>query len=660
MYVVGNLSLVLGIMLSAYTLTAIVFGIRKRSTQWLDSAKGGVLGILVSALAASAFLIYFLATGHYEFTYVASYTNDSLPLIYKMTAFWAGNAGSLLLWTALLAIYTAVVALSTGRNNPYKPYALAVLAMNLLFFFIVMLVLANPFEMSVTVPEDGNGLNPMLQNPGMVLHPVTLYLGYVGLAVPFAYAMASLMLKNMDSSWLRLTRRWTLTAWLFLTAGNLIGAWWAYVELGWGGYWAWDPVENASFMPWLTVSALLHSVMIQERKNMLRKWNLILVILSYGLTLFGTFLVRSGILTSVHAFADSVLGTYFFIFLAFMVLFAAYLVVSRYGLINAKSVPVTSIFSKESSFLLNNYILLAAAFAVFWGTVFPLLSETFIGTKINTGAPYFNKVMAPILLGLILLMAACPVIPWQKASPARFLRQIRWPLAAATVFAVLLIINGVEGAFAIIGISACMFMLSTHVAEIANGIKARRKATSENYILAALKLFKKNSRRYGGYIVHIGIGVLAVGVISSQAYPLEVIKTVNRGESIEIGGYELTFKRFQEIEKSDRDILYAEMAVIRDGKELDSVYPEKIYYDNWAEPSTEVAVQSHWNEDLYVVLSSWETKNKITILARVNPFISWIWAGGYIMLVGILIALFGGRRMAGQSIVQYITERRAS
>ncbi|OCA91441.1 cytochrome C biogenesis protein [Bacillus sp. FJAT-27225] len=658
MYIIGNVSLVLGILLSAYTIIATAVGVRRQSMQWLESAKGGIAGTFVAAVTSSGLLLYLLVTGHYEFTYVASYTNDALPLIYKLTAFWAGNAGSLLFWTALLAIYAAVIALSKAKNNPYKPYALAILAMNLMFFFIVNVSLANPFEISETVPDDGNGLNPMLQNPGMVIHPVTLYLGYVGLAVPFAYAMASLMLKNMDSSWLKLTRKWTLTAWMFLTAGNLLGAWWAYVELGWGGYWAWDPVENASFMPWLTVTALLHSVMIQERKNMLRKWNLILVIVSYGLTLFGTFLVRSGILTSVHAFADSSLGTYFFIFLSFMILFAAYLVVSRYSLIHSRSVPVTTTFSKENSFLLNNYILLAAAFAVFWGTVYPLISETFTGTKINTGAPYFNMVMSPILLALILLMAVCPAIPWQKAAPGRFLKQIRWPLVSTAVFAALLIINGVKGTFALIGISACMFMFLTHVAEVVNGVRARRKATSENIAIATIKLFKKNSRRYGGYIVHIGIAVLAVGVISSQAYPLEVIKTVNRGESFKIGGYKLTFTNFHEVEKSDRDILFAEMAVSRDGKKLETVYPEKTYYDNWAEPATEVAVQSHWNEDLYVVLSSWETKNKITILARVNPFISWIWAGGYIMLAGILLALAGGRRTAGKSIVHYITERR--
>ncbi|RDU36302.1 heme lyase CcmF/NrfE family subunit [Neobacillus piezotolerans] len=644
-------------LLSAYTVAATVRGIVKQSPQWLGSAKGAIFGVSLASISASGLLLYFLTAGRYEYTYVASYTNDALPFLYKLSAFWAGNAGSLLFWTLLLSLYTAIIGFS--KNNKYSPYVLSVLALNLLFFFIVMLALANPFEMSDTVPPDGNGLNPMLQNPGMVIHPVTLYLGYVGLAVPFAFAMASLMLKSMDSAWLKLIRKWTLTSWMFLTAGNLIGAWWAYVELGWGGYWAWDPVENASFMPWLTVSAFLHSVMIQERKNMLRKWNLTLAILSYGLTLFGTFLVRSGILTSVHAFADSSLGTYFFIFLAFMVLFASYLVVSRNGLINSRSVPVTAYFSKESSFLLNNYILLAAAFAVFWGTIFPLVSETFLGTKINTGAPYFNKVMAPILLALILLMAVCPAIPWEKASPSRTLMQIRWPLGLSVVTAGILAAMGVNGMFAVFGLSACMFMLATHVMEITRAVRARRRATSENPATAFLKLFSKNRRRYGGYIVHIGIGVLAVGIISSQAYPLELIKTVNRGESFTIGGYELTFNSFNKTKQTDSDIIFAEMGVAYKGKKLAPVHPEKIYYDNWAEPSTEVAVKSRWNEDLYVVLSSWETKNKITVLARVNPFISWIWAGGYIMLAGTLVSLTVGRRTAGISLVQNLTKREA-
>ncbi|WP_053367448.1 heme lyase CcmF/NrfE family subunit [Bacillus sp. FJAT-27245] len=657
MYIVGNASLILGILLSAYILAATAMGIRSQSQQWLGSARGGVFGVLLVSISASSLLLYFLAAGKYEYTYVASYTNESLPLIYKLSAFWAGNAGSLLFWTLLLSMYTAIIAFS--KNSKYTPYVLAVLSMNLLFFFGVLLGLANPFELSETIPADGNGLNPMLQNPGMVVHPVTLYLGYVGLAVPFAFAMASLMIKSMDSAWLRLTRKWTLASWMFLTAGNLIGAWWAYVELGWGGYWAWDPVENASFMPWLTVSALLHSVMIQERKNMLRKWNLFLVILSYGLTLFGTFLVRSGILTSVHAFADSSLGTYFFIFLSFMVLFAAYMVVSRYRLINNGSVPVTTYFSKENSFLLNNYILLAAAFAVFWGTIFPLVSETFLGVKINTGAPYFKQVMGPILLSLILLMAICPAIPWEKASLSRFLRQISLPLGLSVLFAVFLAGSGVNGLFAIIGISACVFMLATHAMEIILAVRARRKATSENAATALLKLFTKNRRRYGGYLVHIGVGVLAVGIISSQAYPLELIKTVNKGESFTIGSYELTFNSFNKVKKADRDIIFAEMGVAYKGEKLAPVHPEKIYYDNWAEPSTEVAVKSRWNEDLYVVLSSWETKNKITVLARVNPFVSWIWTGGYIMLAGILVALSGRRQTAGAAIVQHVTKREA-
>ncbi|WP_409270976.1 heme lyase CcmF/NrfE family subunit [Neobacillus sp. SCS-31] len=658
MYIVGNLSLILGIVLSAYTIAATVKGIRSQSLQWIGSARGGIFGVFLVSLSASGLLLYFLASGQYEYTYVASYTNESLPLIYKLSAFWAGNAGSLLFWTLLLSLYTGIIAFS--KKNNYTPYVLAVLAMNLLFFFVVLLALANPFEQSDTIPADGNGLNPMLQNPGMVVHPVTLYLGYVGLAVPFAFAMASLMIKRMDSAWLRLTRKWTLAAWMFLTAGNLIGAWWAYVELGWGGYWAWDPVENASFMPWLTVSALLHSVMIQERKNMLIKWNLFLVILSYGLTLFGTFLVRSGILTSVHAFADSSMGRYFFIFLSFMVLFAAYMVVSRNRLINNRSVPVTSYFSKENSFLLNNYILLGSAFAVFWGTIFPLVSETFLGSKINTGAPYFNKVMAPILLALILLMAVCPVIPWEKASLSRFLKQIRLPLGLSVLFSGFLAASGVNGLFPVIGISACMFMLATHAIEIIRAVRARRRATAENVAVALLKLFSKNRRRYGGYIVHIGIGVLAVGIISSQAYPLELIKTLNKGESFTIGSYELTFNSFNKVKKTDRDVIFTEMGVVYKGERLSPVHPEKIYYDNWAEPSTEVAVKSRWNEDLYVVLSSWETKNKITVLARVNPFISWIWTGGYIMLAGILIALSGGRRAADTVIVQHVINREAA
>ncbi|MCM3575793.1 heme lyase CcmF/NrfE family subunit [Mesobacillus subterraneus] len=643
MYLIGNISIYLGIVISLYGIIANIVGIKKKSSKWIESARGAVLSLAFVASIASFLLLYLLGTSQFQYKYVASYTNESLPMAYKLTAFWAGNAGSLLLWAFLLALYAAMVVFSKEKKNPMMPYVSSILMVNILFFFTVMALNANPFEMTDKIPADGKGLNPMLQNPGMILHPVTLYMGYVGLAVPFAFGIAALILKRMDSEWIKLTRRWTLLAWLFLTLGNVIGGWWAYLELGWGGYWAWDPVENASFLPWLTVSAFLHSVMIQERKNMLKTWNVSLIILSYILTLFGTFLVRSGILTSVHAFGDSNLGTYFLVFMAFMMLFSLYVVTTRYGMIKKDSSPIESYFSKESSFLLNNLILVAAAFAVFWGTMYPLISETFTGTKVNVGAPYFDKVMAPILLVLIVLMGICPLIAWQKAVFEKFMKNMLWPLVMGVATAIILFAFGIKGIYAIIGLSAASFMFGTHLQEFARGISARRKATKESILKAAFKLTVKNQRRYGGYIVHIGIAVIAVGVISSHSYSTEVLKTVDAGNSIKTGDYSLRFNELTEHTKNGNGVVVADIDVTYKGKYIGKIKPEKIFYETWPEPSTEVAIKTNWSQDLYVVLSSWENKDKVTFMVKVNPFVSWIWMGGIIMVIGTAFALIGGR-----------------
>ncbi|WP_313799437.1 heme lyase CcmF/NrfE family subunit [Cytobacillus sp.] len=646
MYLIGNIALILGIAISLYSLAANIIGIKRNDRKWLESARGGILSLAFVTSISAFLLFYILGTSQFQFKYVAAYTNNQLPLVYKLAAFWAGNAGSLLLWVFLLSIYAAVIVLNKKKQNNMIPYVSNILLLNMLFFYIVMIFNANPFEMTEMIPADGKGLNPMLQNPGMVIHPVTLYMGYVGLAVPFAYAIAALLMKKMDAGWIKLTRRWTLTAWLFLTIGNIVGGWWAYLELGWGGYWAWDPVENASFLPWLTVSAFLHSVMIQERKNMLRTWNISLIILSYILSLFGTFLVRSGILTSVHAFGDSNLGTYFLIFMGFMMIFAIYVVITRYQLIKKESRPIEAYFSKESSFLLNNFILVAAAFAVFFGTMYPLISETLTGTKVNVGAPYFNKVMAPIMLALLFLMAICPLISWQKAVFDRFIKSTLVPIIVALLFAGFLVAMGVKGIYAIIGLTVTVFMFNVHLAEFWRGIKARRKATKEGFIKAAFQLTRKNQRRYGGYIVHIGIAVIAVGVISSNAYSEEMMKTVNQGESFTFGNYELTFNELTETQEKGNGIVAAEIDVKYKGKSNGTIHPEKIFYGTWPEPSSEVAIKTNWKEDLYVVLSSWESKEKVTFVVKVNPFVSWIWAGGILMMIGTAIALIGGKTSA--------------
>ncbi|MDN5348061.1 MAG: cytochrome c-type biosis protein CcmF [Clostridia bacterium] len=408
---IGSLALLLALAISFYSLAGLYLGEKTGNEPLAASARGGILAIAFLVTIASLLLFYSLARSDFSVLYVQKYTSAGLPLLYKLTAFWAGNTGSLLLWAWILSLYSAVVA---WRRGPILLWVNIILLVNQAFFLVLLNFVASPFLRTPgPVPLEGNGLNPLLQNPGMLLHPLTLYLGYVGFAVPFAFAMAALILRRADDAWIRATRRWSVLAWMFLTLGNLYGAQWAYLELGWGGYWGWDPVENASFIPWLTATAFIHSVMIQERKDMLKIWNIALITITYLLTLFGTFLVRSGVLTSVHDFSNTSLGTYFLTFIVVMLVFSLYLILDRRHLLQ-EGREFEAYLSRESSFLLNNLLLVGAAFAVFWGTVFPLVSEAVRGIKVTVGPPFFNQVTGPILLAVLFAMGVCPLIAWQS------------------------------------------------------------------------------------------------------------------------------------------------------------------------------------------------------------------------------------------------------
>ncbi|SDM14809.1 heme lyase CcmF/NrfE family subunit [Bacillus sp. OK048] len=644
MYLFANATIYVGLALAIYSLLIITLGISTKNQKLINSGKGGVMGILVCATMAMLSLFYLLATSQFQYEYVTDYTSSELPVIYKLTALWAGNSGSLLLWTFFLVLYTVMIAFSRKmRGNPMVPYISAILLGNIVFFFLILGFVAKPFILLDQVPIEGHGLNPMLQNPGMIIHPVTLYLGYVGLAIPFAFAMAALLLKNVDDFWIKMTRRWTIIAWLFLSLGNIFGGQWAYVELGWGGYWAWDPVENASFMPWLTATAFLHSVMIQERKNMLKIWNISLIITSYALTLFGTFLVRSGVLTSVHAFANSNLGLYFLIFMGVAVIGALYVLMSRYNLLKRSAGEFNSYISKESSFLLNNLLLVGAAFGVFWGTVFPLVSEAVRGTKVTVGMPFFNTVQAPILLSMMFVMAVCPLLAWQRSSLKNLKKNFLIPAILAVVAMALMVVLGIQKAWAVIGFGVIVLLFITHFLEFYRGVKARRKMTKEKVHLSLYRLMTKNRRRYGGYIVHIGIAFIAMGIIGSQNYDVQTMKTVNLGDSIEVKDYRINYERLDQKREGINDIVYAEMTVFKDGKRIGSIQPEKVFYGNWDQPSSEVGLISSLKEDLYIVLSDWENDGKATFIVKVNPMIAWLWIGSFMIVIGSLFAVWNGK-----------------
>lgn len=645
MYILGNVSIYLGFLLAIYALLTLVLGITKKNQKLINSGKGASIGVFLSMATATGVMLYFLAVSNFEVKYVFDYTSSDLTILYKLSALWAGNEGSLMLWNVLLTLYIVVIIFSRKlKGTPYVPYVVSILMANAIFFFFILSFVSKPFALLDYVPTEGHGLNPMLQNPGMVAHPVTLYLGYVGLAVPFAFAMAALLLRNMDDFWIKITRRWTIIAWLFLSLGNILGGQWAYVELGWGGYWAWDPVENASFMPWLTATAFLHSVMIQERKNMLKIWNISLIILSYALTLFGTFLVRSGILTSVHAFSNSTLGTYFLIYMTIAVIGAMYVMFSRLSLIRRDSGQFKSYLSKESSFLLNNLLLVGAAFAVLWGTIYPLVSEALTGTKITVGIPYFNAVNAPILTALILLMAICPLIAWQKSTVGKLMKSLMIPAILTLIITVCLVVfGGVTQVWPLIGFTVAFLMLFTHFKEFMTGALARKKMSGENILVAMYRLTIRNRRRYGGYLIHIGIAFMAIAIVGSQNYEAEKMQTIAPNESIELSGYTFKYTGLKEVQEDNNTVVYAVLDVTKDGKHIATLQPEKIFYQTWETPSTEVALYSGWKEDLYVTLNGWENDGSATLHIKTIPLMTYMWIGAVILVIGAIFAIWRGR-----------------
>lgn len=642
----GFIAILISLALSLYGVGAIIYGVRNEENKLIMSAMGAIKSIALLSTVAAGVLIYALVVSDFRVLSVFKYTSTDLPVFYKIAAFWAGNAGSLLLWAWVLSIFAYIVTSSSKtKNSPLLPYVALIMLINQIFFFFVLCFSANPFEVNpdpAAIMSTGSGLNPMLQHPGMVFHPLTLYVGYVGLVVPFAFAMAALITRSVDDYWIKMTRKWTVFAWLFLTLGNIYGGQWAYVELGWGGYWAWDPVENASFMPWLTATAFLHSIMIQERKNMLKIWNMALIVVTYGLTLFGTFLVRSGILTSVHAFSGSDIGSYFLVFLMFMMLLALYLIINNLDLLQ-KGGEFKSLLSKESSFLANNLLLVGAAFAVFWGTMFPVISEAIQGTRVTVGIPFFDKVNGPILLSMLFVMGVCPLIAWQKSTVKNLIDNFMIPLLVGLVAAAALFALGLREFWALLAAVVITFVFIVHIVEFIRGTRVRSKMTGENMFLALYNLVIRNRRRYGGYIVHIGIILMAMGIVASSIYDVEEFKTLKIGETLTIKDYTLTYEGIHSVKEGVNDVVFADMKVMNKGKYIMQLQPEKIFYPTWNQPRTEVALHSTLKEDLYVVLSGWENDGSATFRVKVNPLVTWIWYGGYIIVIGTLIAMWPGR-----------------
>ncbi|MCZ6650870.1 MAG: heme lyase CcmF/NrfE family subunit, partial [Acidobacteria bacterium] len=612
-----------------------------------------LLGILTLAMILLARLFMM---DDFAVQYVAEHSSRSTPALYKFTALWGGQSGSLLLWVWIQSVYTAAVVLTNRRKNrDLMPYANAVLSGITAFFLVTLCFASNPFLRLAVAPADGAGLNPLLQNAMMAIHPPTLYVGYVGFSVPFAFAMAALATGHTGDTWIRSSRRWTLFTWFVLGTGILLGSWWAYLELGWGGYWAWDPVENASLMPWLTGTAYLHSVMIQERRRMLKVWNMVLITASFALSILGTFITRSGIISSVHSFAQSSVG-YFFLYFLLAIIFASIaLILYRLPELSAQN-RVESIVSKESSFLFNNVLLLGITFAVLWGTLFPILSEWVRGTKITVTTSWFNHFNVPLGLALLALMGIGPLLAWRKTTTALLVRNFRWPVVITVAGSVALLILGVRDVMATISYTFCLFVLACTAAEFLHGATARRRLHGEGLVSSFVNLMGHNKRRYGGYIVHVAIVMIFLGITGSSAFQQETTATVRPGESFTLAHYTLTFQEVTFKRTARADSFTSRVDVARYGKPVGTLHPAKEFFPSFRnQPATEVDIYHALSEDLYVVLLTTTDDGGATFKVYMNPLISWIWLGGVVFLCGGFITMLPDvreRRFAYQASLE--------
>ena len=642
---IGALAILLAFCLTIFSIAASLVGAWKKKPFLIVSAERAVICVWGLVTVASGLLIYALMTGDYRLAYVASHSNKAMPMIYKFSAWWGGQEGSLLMWNFILATYALVVVLQNRRKHrAIMPYVTTTMMVTQAFFLMLIAFLVPPFQVLSTGGKaivdvgDGQGLNPLLQYWTMVIHPPTLYLGYVGYIVPFAFALGSLITRQPGDSWIFTTRRWAIVTWLFQSTGILLGAGWAYSVLGWGGYWGWDPVENASFLPWLTSTAFLHSVTMQEKKGMMKVWNLVLVASTFFLCIFGTFLTRSGIVSSVHAFAQSPIGPYFVAFLTVTIAITILLILSRLDYLKSEA-PLESVVSRESSFLFNNLILLASCFAILWGTLFPVISEAIAGEKISVDAPWFNRVNVPIGLALLFLTGVGPLLAWRRSTPDNLKRNFLWPTIGMAATIAGLMAFGISHFYALLSLGLCTFVTWTIVSEFWKGTMAIRQKDGLSFVPAVIELTHRNTRRYGGYIVHMGIVMMFIG-FSGAAFNRDTTVEVKVGDKFPLGRYEI---KVSDIKMGQNENYIWQNAIVEatvDGKPFATLTPERRIYEKSQQPVSMVAIKRQLNEDLYINFAGMGSESqRPTIQAYVFPLVSWIWAGYWVLLFGSLICL---------------------
>ena len=645
---IGSFALLLALVLAAYSFCVGALSLVFKGPTWErigeTARRAGIATFGLIALAA-AVLVTAAFQNDFSIAYLRDHSNRDLPAPYKFATLWSGQEGSLLFWSLLLSAYGLVLRLRHKTDSRLFAHASVIIAAVQVFFLLLMNIAADPFGVITTaVPADGRGLNPLLQYPEMVIHPPMLYLGYVGFTVPFAFALGALIMKYPGEKWIHITRRWTMVTWIFLTCGIFLGAHWAYSVLGWGGYWGWDPVENASLMPWLTGTAFLHSVMMQEKRGMLKTWNVWLIFITFMLSIFGTLLTRSGLVSSVHAFAQSSIGDWFVIFLA--IIFAACLFFYIRNRSHLRSEhKLESLVSRESSFLFNNLLLLVACFTVLWGTLFPKLSELVNGTKVTVGPPFFNRVNIPVALCLLLLTALGPLLAWRKTSLESLKRNFRWPALGALATGALLVVLGMKPwqdmsyLYALMTIMLSVLVGLTVISEFIRGGLVISRHTGQNLISSMVHLAHRNTRRYGGYIVHFGVIVIMIGFAGS-AFNQDKEKEMSFGDKMTIGPYTLVCQSFTQEDKPNYGSEWAIIQVFKGGEQIDTLYPERRFFKASEQNSTIVANRSTLQEDLYIV---YEGQNPDTgrpiIKAHLNPLVMWIWIGVWVMIIGTVVAL---------------------
>ena len=646
--------------LAIYGTVAAVQGARRNNPALVYSARNAMLLTFPLLSLASVALVILLVTGRFEVSFVSEVTSRAMPTYLKATAWWGGQAGSLLFWAWLMSAFTSAVTLRNWeRDREFLPWVIAVGMVTLGFFLFLILAFENPFERlwalptgqveahlfaprgaTLFTPQDGNGLNPLLRHPGMILHPPLLYLGYVSFVIPFAFAIAALITGRTDDRWIRITRRWALWAWLFLSLGLIFGGRWAYDVLGWGGYWGWDPVEIAAFMPWLTGTAFLHSVMIQEKRGMLKHWNMILIITTYALVIFGTFLTRSGVLSSVHAFAQSGIGPSFFTFIGLTFLISMSLLFWRWNALKARN-QMTSLLSREALFLLNNLVFMGILVICFWGVIFPLISELVTGQKVTVGPPFYERATAPLFAGMLFLMGIAPLSAWRH-STAKTLGRAMWkPFIVSLIAPIAAFIGGIRLWAALFSFWLAAFVAAVTLYEFWRGARARSRRAGESLPLALVRLAGRNRRRYGGYVIHLGVVLMAVGIIGIEVFQTETQATIPQGGEITLGDYTMRYDSLALFDTPDnRNVARAVVSVYKNGQYVGELHPRRDFFYDFQQPMTIPGVRSTWEEDFYVLLVDWMpvTTEGATFKVYHNPLVNWVWFGGLVFIFGTLVA----------------------